>query len=179
MPGHQYTDKGILQVLSGATDLDIDIFTEFLGQFRFTESSYKDNLVRFLNDKYASIRPDLIIAGDFRALDFLVHQTIPAFSGIPIVACNMTQTQAVELEQRGLTNLVTGEYLKKDLGDILPLIRRLKPATGRIALVGGASETDNFLDTGIIWVIRLNTQVIRWVGGKMTTKSEHNRIERS
>ena len=149
MPSHQYTDKSILQGLSGNTAFDIDIFTEFLGESRFTEPQYKENLVRFLNEKYAHTRPDVIIAGDLRALDFIVHQNIPAFAGIPVVACNMTQTQAVELERLGLTNLVTGQYLTKDLGDLIPLIRRLKPATSSIALIGGASETDKFLYTQI------------------------------
>lgn len=145
MPGHQYTDRGILQGLSGNTAFDIDILTEFLDQSRFTEPQYKDNLIRFLDEKYAHTRPDVIIAGDFRALDFVVHHNIPAFAGIPVVACNMTQSQALELEQRGLTKLITGQYLNKDLGNLIPLIRRLKPATRSIALVGGASETDKLL----------------------------------
>lgn len=145
MPAHQYTDKGILEGLSGNTAFDIDIFTEFLGQFRFSEPNYKDNLVRFLNEKYANNRPDLIIAGDFRALDFVVGHNISAFAGIPVVACNMTQTQAMQLEQQGLTELITGQYLSNDIGDLIPLILRLKPATRHIALVGGASEADRVL----------------------------------
>ena len=123
----------------------VQIFSEFLDLSRFGGFQHKEDLGRFLGDKYAGTRPDLIVAAEYPAVDFIVNHGGPAFSGIPIVVCSMFESEAEELEKRGLRQRVTGGILKEDIGGLLPLVRTLKPGTGRIALVGGASETDQYL----------------------------------
>ncbi len=70
-----------------------------------------------------------------------------SFSGIPIIACGMYESEAEELEKRGLRQHVTGGILKADIGGPLPVVRTLKPATRRIILVGDASELDKYVYT--------------------------------
>jgi hypothetical protein len=57
----------------------------------------------------------------------------------------MFESEAEEVEKSGLRQQVTGGIVKRDLGNLLPLVSMLKPATRRIALVGGSSETDKYL----------------------------------
>ncbi len=145
LPAHELTDKAIRAAVKANPTYDIQIFSEFLDLSRFRGPHHEENLGRFLADKYASTRPDLIVAAEYRAVDFIVNHGGPAFSGISIVVGSMFESEAEELEGRGLRQRVTGGILKEDIGSLLPLLRTLKPATRRIALVGGASETDQYL----------------------------------
>jgi PAS domain S-box-containing protein len=145
LPAHELTDKAIRTAVKANPTFAIQIFSEFLDLSRFGGPQHKENLGRFLADKYASTIPDLIVAADYRSVDFIVNHGGPAFSGIPIVVCSMFESEAGELETRGLRQRVTGGILREDIGALLPLVRTLKPGTRRIALVGGASETDTYL----------------------------------
>jgi PAS domain S-box-containing protein len=145
LPAHELTDKAIRTVVKADPTFAIQIFSEFLDLTRFGGAQHKQNVGRFLGDKYANARPDLVVADDYSAVDFMVNHGGPVFAGIPIVVCSMFESEAAELEKRGLRQGVTGGILKEDIGDLLPLIRTLQPATRRIALVGGAAETDKYL----------------------------------
>jgi hypothetical protein len=145
---HELTDKAIRTAVQANPTFDVQIFSEFLDLSRFGWPQYEGSLGRFLGDKYANVRPDLIVAVDFRALDSIVDHGVQAFFGIPMVVCSMFESEAEELEKRGLRQRVTGGILKEDIGELLPLVRTLKPGTRRIALVGGASETDKYLAGG-------------------------------
>jgi PAS domain S-box-containing protein len=145
LPAHELTDKAIRTAVKVNPNYAVQIFSEFLDLSRFGGFQYKEDLGRFLGEKYASARPDLIVAADYRAADFIVNYGGPAFSGIPIVVASMFASEAEKLETRGLRQRVTGGILEADIGGLLPLLGTLKPGTGRIALVGGASETDQYL----------------------------------
>jgi hypothetical protein len=149
LPAHELTDKAIRTAVKANPTFAVQIFSEFLDLSRFGGPQHKENLGRFLGDKYASTRPDLIVAADYRAVDFVVNYGGPGFSGIPMVVCNMFESDSEELAKRGLRQRVTGGILKEDIGDLLPLIRTLQPATRRIALVGGAAEMDQYLYAAI------------------------------
>ena len=144
LPAHQLTDKAIRTAMKANPAFAIQIFSEFLDLSRFGGPQHEESLARFLGDKYAGIRPDLIVASEYEALDFVVNHGGPAFSGIPMVVASMFQSEAEVLEKRELRQGVTGGILKEDMGGLLPLVRTLKPGTRRIALVGGAAETDKY-----------------------------------
>ncbi len=145
LPAHELTDKAIRKALEANPTFAVQVFSEFLDLSRFREPQHEESLARFLDDKYATTRPDLIVAAEYLALNFIVNHGGPAFSGIPMVVASMFESEAQELEKRGLRQGVTGGILKEDLGGLLPLVRTLTPGTRRIALVGGASETDKYL----------------------------------
>jgi len=145
LPAHELTDKAIHTAVKANPTFAIQIFSEFLDLSRFGGPQHKENLARFLGDKYGSTRPDLIVAAEYKALDFVVNHGGRAFSGIPIIVCSMFESEAEELEKKGLRQGVTGGILKEDIGSLLPLIRTLKPRTARIALVAGMSEIDKYL----------------------------------
>jgi hypothetical protein len=130
LPAHEITDKAIRTAVKANPNYAVQIFSEFLDLSRFGGFQYKEPLGRFLGEKYASSGPDLIVAADYRAADFIVNYGGPAFSGIPIVVASMFASEAEKLETRGLRQRVTGGILKADIGGLLPLVRTLKRGPG-------------------------------------------------
>ncbi len=136
------TDQGIRSVILSDPNFDIELYTEYLDLSRFQAPDYKENLVRFLADKYSAVKPDVVITVYPMALSFVLNHCDRIFSGIPIVACTIFESAARDIEQTDERARTTGVILNGDIGDIVPMARTLRPQTRRIALVGGASELD-------------------------------------
>jgi len=109
---------------------------------RFVFPEYREALARFLADKYLHAKPDIIITVYPSALRFILRHADSAFSGIPVVACSVYESDLMAMKNEGQMLPITGTFLKGDIGDIIPVIRSLRPQTRRIALVTGSSEFD-------------------------------------
>jgi PAS domain S-box-containing protein len=142
LPAQELTEKGIRSATQSNQEFEIELFHEYLDFARFEQTGYKETLVRFLGDKYGAQLPDLIISVLPQALPFLLNYCQHIFPAIPIVACTIYETTAKALEQTENRQRVTGVIFKGDIGDIVPVVRALRPGLRRIALVGGASEVD-------------------------------------
>jgi PAS domain S-box-containing protein len=142
LPAQQLTVKGVRSALESSERFAVELFTEYMDLSRFTEPQYKETLARLLAVKYSGAKPDLIITVYPLALDFMMNYGHRAFPGTPVVAATIYESIAKDLERTGLRQRVTGVIFKRDIGDIIPVARTLKPGTRRIALVGGNSVTD-------------------------------------
>jgi PAS domain S-box-containing protein len=142
LPAHELTDEAMRAAFKTSKIFAIELFTEYLNLSRFGDARYKKTLAQFLGDKYSGIRPDLIIAVAAPAVDYILKYGDRIFPGIPIVVSTFFPSQRWELGKTGIGHRVTGVILKEDIGDIITIARTLKPGTRRIALVGGASESD-------------------------------------
>jgi len=142
LPAHHFVDQAIRATVKSSQTFAIELFDEYLSLSRFTDPRYRDTMARFLGDKYAGKRPDLIIRVSAPALDFFVQHGDPVFHGIPVVACTISESQVRALEQAGFRRTVTGVSFKLVADDLITGARTLLPGIRRIAVVGGASETD-------------------------------------
>ena len=141
-PAHEMTEQGIRSVTASDPTYDIELYSEYMDSSRFQGLEYKENLARFLDDKYSAEKPDLVITVYPSALSFVLNYCEHTFPGIPIVACTIFESTARELEQTAERARTTGVIFKGDIGDIVPMARALRPGMRRIALVGGASDLD-------------------------------------
>ena len=149
-PAHELTEKGILSVVAAGSFFDIQIYAEYMDSTRFQGSGYQENLARYLNVKYSALKPDLVMTVYPVALSFVLSYCDHIFPNVPIVACSIFETSARDLELTNNRFRTTGVILKGDIGDLVPIVRALRPATRRIALVGGASD----LDKAVLTIIR-------------------------
>ena len=68
-PGSVLADRGIRGV-SGAYQGAVEVHNEYLDVLRFPDSSFQDDLAKFLRRKYAGRKTDLVIAGLGSGLDY-------------------------------------------------------------------------------------------------------------
>ena len=113
--------------ISGVSD------TEYLGQLRDT-----------YRDRYAGVRFDLVIAVNYRALDFLNKHGETLWPKTPIVFCGVEEGRRKQLTQ--LRPNITGVFQDARLEDTLDTILKIHPDTQRIAVIAGTSETDRFIE---------------------------------
>lgn len=142
LPANELLDKGIHTAVKSSQTFAIDLFTEYLNLSRFKGPGYMEALARFLGDKYAGIKPDLIITFSDSALDFMLEYGDRAFGGIPVIACTVFEGQVRVLERAGIGRKITRVMFKAPIDEIITVARTLKSGTRRIALVGGASHSD-------------------------------------
>jgi ABC-type uncharacterized transport system substrate-binding protein len=154
LPAHELVDRAIRSAVKSDQTFAIELLTEYLNLSRFKDPRYRETLARFLGDKYSGTRPDLIITVSAPALDFIMKYSDPVFRGIPVVACTVFESQVRALEQTGLRRRVTGVSFKADADDVIRGARTLMPGTRRIAVVGGASDTDQLYLTNVREAVR-------------------------
>jgi PAS domain S-box-containing protein len=147
--GHKLTDRGIRSVFSSDQTFDVELYAEHLENDRFQSPGYAAALTRFLGEKYSDLKPDIVIATYPDALFFVLKECGQIFSGIPVVACSIYEKFLKELDRTNQRSRTTGVLLKLDICDLVQTIRRVRPETRRIALVGGISNLDNFSLTEI------------------------------
>jgi len=150
LPGQELVDKGIRSVALSDPAFEIELFHEYLDFARFEQPGYKDTLARFLGDKYSFKPPDLIISVLPQSLPYVLKHCRQIFPDVPVVACTIFENSARALEETEDRQKTTGVFFKGDIGDIVPVARRLRPGFRRIALVGGSSEGD-----------RINSSIVR------------------
>lgn len=142
LPAHEMMEIGLLQVFKSDPAFDIELYPEYMDSSRFQGSNYLENLAQFLANKYSTVRPDIVMTVLPNALSFFLDYCDPVFPGLPIVACTILESTARNLVKKTERTRITGVIVKKDVVDIVPIARSLRPEMRRIALVGGKSDVD-------------------------------------
>jgi signal transduction histidine kinase len=139
----QLTDRGIDTTLRDALGDRVTIFREYMDLTRISTPDYASLLRTFYRSKYASNRPDVIIAIRSRSLDFLLVDGDRLFPSTPIVSAGMAPQQ---VRARALPPEVTGTTLKVAYWPTVGLARTLQPEINEVVLVIGASPNDRALE---------------------------------
>jgi signal transduction histidine kinase len=121
---------------------DLELHSEHLDRIRFPDPGYRDGFRAWLLTKYALAPPDLVLAVGVDALSFLTAPETP-FPGVPVVF-GMVPEGTYSTER--LPPQVTGVIEHIGIAETLDLAMTLFPGTGRVVLVGGASEQDRPLN---------------------------------
>ena len=85
LPAHELTDTAIRSAVKSQHRFDIQLFTDYLDLVRFDNRRYKQELARYLGEKYSDARPDVIIVVGSPALEVVLNKSILPFSEVPIV----------------------------------------------------------------------------------------------
>lgn len=139
LPGNLEWDAGIRSALKGTTSEPLEFYTEFLDLARFPENSYLQNLINFLQNKYAGRKIDLLIPVRDPAFQFLLAHGDAIFPGVPIVFCAAAMPRAQSPKRLENT---TGVTFWIDVKGTLAAALKLHPQTRQVAVVGGTAKPD-------------------------------------
>ncbi|MGR9300010.1 sensor histidine kinase (plasmid) [Rhizobium leguminosarum] len=122
-----------------ATNGKIDLFSEFLDLSRFPEGDHVARMARYLGDKYAVRRPDVVVAVGSESASFIVanHGTIAP--GAKIVAAGFGTATAEKID---LPDDVIGAFTTFDILKTAEMARSLQPDARHLYIVGGSSDFD-------------------------------------
>jgi PAS domain S-box-containing protein len=138
--GNEWTasiGKGMETVLQDALP-EAELFIEYMDSKRHPREFIFPVFQRFLNEKYASRRFDIILCSDDNALDFLLALRDKLFPDVPVVFCGINNFSKSRLGNKtgftGVTEVV-------DLRGTLDLALRLHPGTENVGVVSDTTPS--------------------------------------
>jgi PAS domain S-box-containing protein len=156
IPAMRTTEQGLMAGLLREQPAGVEIFSEYLDLARFPAAQYGDELVRYLRARYATRKPDVVIAVVSSALELALAHRDALFAGVPIVFSNVDHR---EVEGKPMPPDVTGLWMAFDYQRTLELAFQLQPDTREVVCVAG---------TGILE--RLWNEEARKVLGRYATR---------
>jgi PAS domain S-box-containing protein len=139
LPAIAAVEQDMFEVLDASASPRIEVFSEYLDFTRFPEERYGGSLVRYLQERYAGRRIDLVVPVAGFALEFALAHREELFPGAPLVFCAIDQR---ELEKVRLPADATGITAHFDIERTVELILQLQPDVPEIVCVSGTSGFD-------------------------------------
>ncbi|MBB3410348.1 signal transduction histidine kinase [Rhizobium sp. BK316] len=122
-----------------ATDGKIDLFSEFLDLARFPEADHAARMGRYLTEKYAARRPDVIVALGKESASFISTNRGRIAPNAKIVAAGFGNSTAENID---LSDDVIGAFTTFDILKTAEMARGLQPNARHLYIIGGSSEFD-------------------------------------
>ncbi|SEI17621.1 His Kinase A (phospho-acceptor) domain-containing protein [Rhizobium tibeticum] len=122
-----------------ATDGKIDLFSEFLDLSRFPEADHVARMGRYLAQKYAPRRPDVIVALGKESASFISTNRSAIAPDAKIVAAGFGNSTAENID---LPDDVVGAFTTFDILKTAEMARKLQPNARHLYIIGGSSEFD-------------------------------------
>ncbi|CAN7710122.1 sensor histidine kinase [Rhizobium leguminosarum] len=122
-----------------ATNGRIDLFSEFLDLSRFPEGDHVVRMARYLGEKYAARRPDVVVALGKESASFVTANRRTIAPGAKIVAAGFGTATA---EKISLPDDVIGAFTTFDILKTAEMARSLQPDARHLYIVGGSSDFD-------------------------------------
>ena len=167
------------EVFHGAASPHIELFPEYLDFTRFPAERFEKSLVRYLQERYAGRRIDLVMPVASSALRFVLAHREEILAGVPLVFCAVDTRDLAEVR---LPVDATGVRGHLDFERTIGLILQLQPDVPEIVCVGGSSSFDRrWVDeTRKIFERRYSKVRVRWIEGRSLaeTVDEVSRVPR-
>lgn len=138
--GFQWTDDlnaEIIKALRSAYPKG-DVFVEFMNTKRVPLDVMSPVLLRNYATLFRKSQPDVIIASDNNALDFMLKHGDKLFPGVPVVFCGINNFDDYNLDNR---RNYTGVREDIDVGATLDVALRFHPGTHTVALIADVTES--------------------------------------
>ena len=107
-PADRMTEQGLMAALSSAQGWDLEVFSEYLDLMRFPAVRYGNDIARYLQARYGTRKPDVLIALTNTALQFVLDHRDELFPGVPIVFSGVDHR---EVEGKEMPPNVTGLWM--------------------------------------------------------------------
>ena len=138
-PGVMSVGQAAIGQLRAKSPDKLELLSEFLDLERFASPSDENRTVRYLADKYAVRKPDVVITAGREASQFILKYRAEIAPDVPIVLCCMAADTFAAL---GGTTNVTGVISGRDITKTLDLAERLQPSARNLVIIAGAAEFD-------------------------------------
>ena len=145
LPATIEVDRGFRQFVHDSANLRVTLFNEFIDSPLFVGEGYERTLVRYLREKYAAHKLDVVVASGTDALRFLLEHRDETFPKVPVVHMGVFQN-LLEL-MSPLPADVIGVPFSDDFSKTIELALRLHPRVTRLVVITGTSKTDREWET--------------------------------
>ncbi|HTH14365.1 MAG TPA: hypothetical protein VMB23_08205, partial [Spirochaetia bacterium] len=142
-PANLVMDSTFRSRLTGAPDLAVELYSEYLEAVRFPSPQTTALAVSLLKAKYRTVNLDLILVTDDTSWDFFSRVRQDLFPGIPVVFCGITEGK---IGPKDLPPGTTGNFKNVDIGANLKAIQTLQPEVDRVLVVLGVSPQDQYYE---------------------------------
>jgi len=140
LPANVEGDRGLHQVVRAPADHPVQLFYEFLDAPRFGGEAHDRVLAAYLQEKYASRPPSVVVAVRQEALGFLLRHRPGLFPGVPVVHAGVDRSAFAAMGP--VPADVVGAPADYDFSPTLDLALRWHPRARRLVIVTGASKPD-------------------------------------
>jgi PAS domain S-box-containing protein len=117
----------------------VDIHSSFLDLARFSSEADQLRSARYLAEKYADNRPEIIMPLSPEAQRFAIKYRGMFAPDVPIVFCCVTPEMAAAADRPSDATGIYGEF---DAGKTIALAQRLQPRARNLVIISGGSEMD-------------------------------------
>lgn len=161
MPAIRAVEQGLREQFQASGEPRVEWFSEYCDFARFPAEQHDANLVRYLRERYAGRRIDLVMPVMGFALEFVLRHRDELFFGAPVVFCLVEQR---EVDAVQMPEGVTGVAIQFDIRRTVDLALRLQPKAREIVYVAGCSGFDQRWAAESEKVLGGFTDRIRWRG---------------
>ncbi len=151
--GYQWTDSiqsGLTETLARLAPEAV-VHVEYMDTKRQLPESIFGLLARFYAKKYAGFHPDVILASDDNALDFLLAHRDSLFPGAPVVFCGVNDYRPDRL---GKARGYTGVSEQADIAGTIEVALRLMPSMRRLVIITDSTETGRYNSANAMEAVR-------------------------
>lgn len=137
LPANLEADQALRDAIVGSEERPVELFAEFLDRAHFNDDAYEATLAKYLREKYAKRRPDVIVTGGTYALAFITRNRAATFPGVPVVFLGIAvdEWQAMQPQPRD----ILGVPMQFDYPTSVAAVLRLHPGTQHFVTVTGNS----------------------------------------
>ena len=138
-PAVALIEQELHAALDEKSPYDVEFYSEYLETTLFSDETSQNKLRDLYIRKYATRKPDLIVAAGPSPIQFMVKVHERFFPGVPIVFCGSSEEQA---GRPNLDSRFTGVWMTIEAGKTLEVALRLQPGTRHVVVVGGVAPFD-------------------------------------
>ena len=180
LPAIQAIEENMREVFHGSVSPRIEVYPEYLDFTRFPVERYESSLVRFLRERYAGRRIDLVMPVAGSALGFVIAHREELLPDTPLVFCAVDPRELDNVRLPVDATGITGHF---DFERTIGLILQLQPDVPEIVCVSGTASFDRHWteETRKIFEGRYSQVRVRWITGKSMaeTLEEVSRLPRT
>ncbi|MBL8824060.1 MAG: PAS domain S-box protein [Planctomycetia bacterium] len=139
-PGIIEFDQAFRQYLLEHSKQKIEFYYEFLDAVRFPDQKYQEQLAKFLQQKYATIKLETVVVGLKHSFNFFKNYQ-KSLPDVPVVFAAIEEN---ELSSEKLPDNMVGVPMKFDSEATMQMALGIHPDARRVYVVSGSSTYDKY-----------------------------------
>ena len=139
LPAIRILEQTFRERFGAQTAPSIDWFSEYFDFARFPAAQSDATLTRYIHERYAGQKIDLVLPVTVLSLDFVLRHREELFPGVPVVFLVLNPK---DVNPEKLPPDVTGVAGHQDIAGTVDLALCLQPETKEIVVVTGSAELD-------------------------------------
>ncbi len=140
LPAILMVEQSLRETFAASNSPRVEWFEEYFDFARFSTPQDEASFARYLRERYAGRKIDLLMPVSNRALRFVLQRRTQLFPAVPVV---YAVERASDVDTSKLPENVTGVAAKTDVRGTIELILKLQPDVREIVCVAGMSQLDH------------------------------------